>query len=155
MQCGRLVLDPHLDRRGGAWPQLERQCGGSEINRDAVPAIGHLEPDRPSSGGRAGVATAPRRGSLGRCSSEGIHLGRGRVVSKAQTRELPYRRNLRRCSELMVSAISCTKLDVASKGAAWPAPSISCVVAVGMALLEIRRGVRFLVLLGMGGGPHI
>jgi hypothetical protein len=45
MQRGRLLLDPHLDRRGGAWPQLERQRGGSEINRDAVPAIVHLEPD--------------------------------------------------------------------------------------------------------------
>jgi hypothetical protein len=31
-----------------------------------------------------------------------------------------YHPVVRRCSEVMVSAISCTKLDVASKGAAWP-----------------------------------
>jgi hypothetical protein len=36
-------------------------------------------------------------------------------------------------TEVMASAISSTKLDVASKGAAWPAPSIRCVLAVGMA----------------------
>ena len=36
----------------------------------------------------------------------------------------PYHPVVRRCSEVMVSAISCTKLDVASNGAAWPAPSI-------------------------------
>ncbi len=32
-----------------------------------------------------------------------------------------------------MSAISCTKLVVASKGVAWPAPSISCALAAGIA----------------------
>ena len=51
----------------------------------------------------------------------------------------------------MLSAINCTKLVVASKGAAWPAPSIRCVLAVGIALdleLDPRLGADLLALLG-------
>ena len=56
-------------------------------------------------------------------------------------------RKVQRCSELMVSAISCTKLDVASKGAAWPAPSIRCVLAVGM--VDAGERLRRTMLLGL------
>jgi hypothetical protein len=41
--------------------------------------------------------------------------GRWLAVGKMVSAFGPHR-NVRRCSELMVSAISCTKLDVASKG---------------------------------------
>jgi hypothetical protein len=58
-----------------------------------------------------------------------------------------YHPVVRRCSEVMVSAISCTKLDVASKGPAWPAPSIWCVLAVGM--VAARERVRRMMLLGL------
>ena len=47
-------------------------------------------------------------------------------------------------SEVVESAISCTKFVVASKGAAWPAPSISRVVAVGMAAASERTRRRML-----------
>ena len=40
--------------------------------------------------------------------------------------------------EEMESAISCTKLSGASKGAAWPAPSIRCVRAWGIAAASDR-----------------
>lgn len=49
--------------------------------------------------------------------------------------------------EVMVSAITCTKLAVASKGAAWPAPTIRCILAAGMA--EASDRVRRNMLSGL------
>ena len=53
-----------------------------------------------------------------------VRTGRWLAVGKIASAFRPYHPVVRHCSEVMVSAISCTKLDVASKGAAWPAPSI-------------------------------
>jgi hypothetical protein len=47
--------------------------------------------------------------------------------------------------EVMVSAISCTKVAVASKATAWPAPSIRCILAVGMAAVSDRVKPSMLV----------
>jgi hypothetical protein len=68
-------------------------------------------------------------------------------VGKIASAFRPDHPNVRRCSELMVSAISCTKLDVASKGAAWPAPSIWRVLAVGM--VDASERLRRTMLLGL------
>jgi hypothetical protein len=46
---------------------------------------------------------------------------------------------------VMVLAISCAKLAGASKGAAWPAPSIRWVLAVGMAAANDRARRTMLV----------
>ena len=47
--------------------------------------------------------------------------------------------------EVMVLVISWTKLVVASNGAAWPAPSIRWVLAVGMAAANNRARRTMLV----------
>jgi hypothetical protein len=50
--------------------------------------------------------------------------------------------------ELMASAIACTKFSGASKGAAWPAPSMRYVVAVGIAAASnlTKRAMPFALL---------
>jgi hypothetical protein len=52
---------------------------------------------------------------------------------------------LNEVNEVKVSAISCTKLAVASKLTAWPAPSICWVLAVGMAAASDRTKPTMLV----------
>jgi hypothetical protein len=73
-------------------------------------------------------------GLAGRCMT---------VISDVQA-GLAHERRKSDSQELMASAISCTKLVVASKGAAWPAPSIRCVVAVGMAAASDRTSRNML-----------
>ena len=48
-------------------------------------------------------------------------------------------------NEVMASAISCTKLAVASKLTAWPAPATCWVLAVGMAAASDRTKPAMLV----------
>ena len=112
-----------------------------------APGLARFNPSGPSLILKPQLTTGLVMGLLWSAADPAALGACGRVVSKAQTRELPYRPNLRGCSEVTVSAISCTKLDVASKGAAWPAPSISCVVAVGMA--AAREWVRLMMLSGL------
>ena len=65
--------------------------------------------------------------------------GAGRVASELIAHGADVRAtNHSGANAVMAAAVSCTKLAVASKGAAWAAPSISRTVAVGIAAASAR-----------------
>ncbi len=82
----------------------------------------------------AGVRTGPRRYlSPTSCSTLVLMAIASSGLARTHSTVTADERRESLSQEVIVSAISCTKLFVASKGAAWAAPSMRCTLAAGIA----------------------